>query len=187
MKKTRKIEQGKKSKKKLSPKEQFIRKIVRHCLQIKRLRANEIFIFNVIAKHGSYQIIIGPEQSALKSKSITSDPHARKVEIAGTMHHLFVNPQTISPSPSQEDIRTNLKGSIIMKEVVIHIIDQQGKTSTVKIEKFKQNSFESKKHIDLYGGKSRDLLSKLKSSGKLESNTYEIIQEDILSAIKEHK
>lgn len=162
----------------------FIRKLVKYHMNLKSLKPREVYIFNVIATYGSYQVIIGPEYSTVECRKLHLRPRSRRLEINGSMHHLFVSPKRISPTPHQEDIKSNLKGSVIMKGLAIHIVDEDGRGASVKIERLDEDSVSEKQRINLAGDTGESMIKKFKSSGHLAVETYKIIQEDILKALK---
>lgn len=165
----------------------FINKLIKHCIQLKKLKPRQVCIFNVFTKHGNYQVYIGPECVGTECKKMHVKPHSRKLEINGSMYHLFVNPKHISADPQQEDLRSNLRGSVIMRDIAIHIVDQDGSGAHIQIEDVQSSSMIEEGHkINLAGEKGDHMLERFRSSGKLMKETYKIIQEDILEAIKEN-
>lgn len=165
----------------------FVSELIKHCLDMKKMRPREVCVFNVIANYGRYQITVGPEYSSDDCTKLNIEVHSRPVEINGYMHHLFVSPQKISALPAHEDIRSNLRGSVIMKDIAIHIVDQDGKGASVRIERLYKDGIEEKRIINLAGEAGNSMIKKYKSSGKLAEAAYKIIQEDILRSMKSHK
>lgn len=165
----------------------FVRKLINHNLDLKRLHPNEIYIFNVFANRGNYQIMVGPEYSAEECEAMKIEPHSRRIEINGTVHNLFLNPNHISAEPKQEDVRRNLRGSMIVKDLAIHIVDNNGTGTGIVIEKIHSHELVLRDKINLAGEKGEEMLSKYLSTGKLIMETYKIIQEDILNSLKPHK
>lgn len=165
----------------------FIKLLLKYRAELKRLRPRDICVFNVIANYGSYQIIVGPEYSDAECKRLNVKPHSRSIVINGSMHHLFVNPRHVSALPDHEDVRSNLRGSVIMKDIVIHILDQDGRGSSVKITRIGQDGVHAKQNINLAGEKGIPMIENYMSSGRLAIETYKIIQRDILKALISHK
>jgi len=163
---------------------EFIKKIIKHCKRLRELNPDEVFIFNIIACHGSYQIKVGPEYSKNECKKLGLKAHSRPVEINGTMHNLFIHSNNISPTPNHEAAKNNYKGSIIMKDVNIRIIDKQGKATKVKVEKCDRDGVWARRCINLAGDRGDKIMNKLTNSGKLIIETYLIVQDDILRAIE---
>lgn len=162
----------------------FIKGLLQGCIDLRRLKPNQIYVFNVIADHGSYQIIVGPEYSPEQCKKLELKPRSRKIEINGIVHNLFVNPRHISPNPKEEDLRYNLKGSVIMKQMMIHIVDSDGCGTSVKIKSEHRSGFRVGQTINLAGARGEEMLNKYMKNGRLLRETYKIIQSDILEALK---
>ena len=165
----------------------FIKQLVKYCMELKEMKPRNIYIFNVIADYGSYQIIVGPEYTDKECKKLHLKPHSRKLTVNGKLHHLFVNPKRIAPVPNQEDIRSNLKGSIIMKKIIIHIVDRNGDGRSILLDRFDRSMVRAKQRINLAGMDGVNLLQKFNTTGRLVRETYKIIQEDILKALKSHR
>lgn len=167
--------------------ERFLGKLLKYCLSYKKLHPRDTAIFNIIAKHGRYQIKIGPEFSSRDCHKMGLQKHCRKVEINGTVYHLFVNRRSIMPVPTHEEVRANLRGSIMMKDLIVHIVDQRTSGTNVKIEEPNSSGVIVKERINLAGDDGEQLISKLTSSGRLAFETYKIIQQDILNVIEAKK
>lgn len=164
--------------------ETFIRQLMQHSKELKRLKPREVRVFNIIANYGSYQVIVGPEYSSEECRKLQLKPHSRRLEINGSMHHLFVNRKKISALPGEDEISSNLKGSVIMKDIIIHIVDKDGEGKGVKIERLDQDGIQAERRINLAGDDGDSMIDKYKSSGRLDIEAYKIIQEDILKALK---
>lgn len=175
-------------KKQISKKDQlnFIRLLIKHCVELKKLKPRDVCTFNIYTKHGHYQVSIGPECVGSECRRMHVKPHSRKLEINGSMHHLFISKEKISPTPKQEDVKANLRGSVIMKDVVIHIVDQDGSGAKIKIENYHSSTIKAEQRINLAGRTGESMMSNLHSSGRLMKDTYKIVQEDILDALKKH-
>lgn len=162
----------------------FIRKLAKSAVELKKLKNREVRIFNVIANFGSYQVIVGPEYSKEECEKLHVKIHSRRLEINGYMHHLFVNSRGVSALPDEDEISSNLRGSVIMKDIVIHIVDQDGCGSRVLIERLDRDGVQDKRRINLAGENGDSMIKKYKMSGRLDNDAYRIIQEDILKALK---
>lgn len=165
----------------------FMRLLLKHCGDLKKIKPRQMCIFNVIANHGSYQVVIGPEYSAKECENMGIKAHSRKISIHGSLHHLFVTTKRVRPAPEHEDIRTNLRGSVIMKDISVHITDPDGEGEKVRMEKPYRNDLLAKRNINLAGERGKMMLRTYNESGFLIREAYKIIQEDILKAIKPHK
>jgi hypothetical protein len=87
------------------------------------------------------------------------------------------------PLPTHEDIVNNMRGTIIMNEVVVHLFDSDGKGTKVLIKKPQIDGAHPRVNINLAGKEGEQRLQKLDASGKLAEETYEIVQKDILKAL----
>jgi len=161
----------------------FMKKLIEMCMAAKGLRPNEIYIFNVFAKHGCYQIMIGPEYPARQCKERHLAPHSRRLEINGSLYNLFVSPKEISATPKHEDVKMNLRGSVIMKNVLIHIVEKSGDGAEVEIRHHEMKNIQVRRRLKFINHEGEDLVKKHKASGQLAKETYRIIREDILSAL----
>jgi hypothetical protein len=158
----------------------FIKKLLKYCFSFGRLRPKEVYIFNVIANHGSYQVTIGAEYSPAECKKHRLAPHSRKIEIRGTMHNLFVNPKSVSPSPLHEDIKTNLRGTVIMKDVTIHIVDRERMNAKDRCDSY---HIRAERKVNLAGLAGEKMVEDMKLTNRLAIETYRIVQEDIIEAL----
>lgn len=140
---------------------------------LRRLKKRELAIFNVMGRYGAYQIKIGPEDSS----------HHRPIEINGHIHHLFVKGHGVGPMPTKEDIDHNLKGTVIMNDVTVHIFDRNGDGRKVAIGRAGDDGAHAKRSINLAGSEGERMLNEMESSGELANKAYLIVQDDILKSI----
>jgi len=152
----------------------FIENLTWQMKSLKRMKPGDVHVFTINATYGRYQIVIGP----------LMDNHCRSVEINGEIHHLFVSPKSISPNPSKRQVRSNLKNTVIMNELLIHLRDPLGDGKHLSI---KQSDAHPREYINLAGKKGQILLNKVESSGRLTSAAYKIIQEDILRSLRKER
>lgn len=162
----------------------FINKLIKYCVELRQMKPRYMYIFNVFANYGSYQIIVGPEYTDEECRKFHLAPHTRKITVNGSMYHLFISPTKIAALPDQEDVKRNLKGSVIMKKIFIHIVDRDGNGSATSIDKNDRSEIYAKQRINLAGVDGIELLKKHRITGRLFNETYKIIQEDILNALK---
>lgn len=151
----------------------FIERLINQNQAIKRLKPHDVMIFNVNGNLGYYQIKIGPLETATNT---------RPIEINGQIHHLFLSKNHIEPLPTQEEVRNNLKGLVIMRDISIHLVDEDGAGFKVKIERHELDGAHAKNLINLGGKSGEEMLHELEESGRLAEETYHIVQEDILKA-----
>lgn len=142
--------------------------------RLKRLKPKEIVIFNVHGTYGDYQIKIGPEDKR----------HRRSVEINGKVHHLFISKQHVEPLPTHDEIHNNMRGTIIMNEVTVHLFDEKGDGRAVKIQRPSIDGAHARENINLAGKTGEKALHEFEKSGRLANETYHIVQDDVLKSLK---
>jgi hypothetical protein len=152
----------------------FIYRLTREHKDIKRLKPHEILIFNVSGTYGNYQVKIGPKDGE----------GSRPIEINGMVHHLFINERHVEPVPTQDEIKNNLKGTVIMNEVSIHMIDSKGEGKSIVLSRQKAYSARARKFINLAGENGDKMIFDFESNHQLVDETYRIVQEDILKNIR---
>lgn len=164
----------------------FIKQLVERYVRLKKLSPNEICIFNVITTQGSYQVTIGPEYKPGEARKLRVEQHSRTLEINGSIHHLFINREKISALPEHKDVRQNFRDSIIMKDISVHIFDNDGNGYNIRFGDRPGAGLSAKQKINLAGDKGEEILSKHLKNGYLIKETYKIIQEDILKTLKKY-
>lgn len=156
----------------------FLRRLLKGHKDLGKIKSNELAIFNVCGNYGHYQIKIGPLDEKTK---------ARSVEINGKVHHLFINNKHVEPLPSHDEIKNNMRGTIIMNEVSLHLYDKEGEGKKVIIERKDADGAHARQHINLAGEDGEKMLHECESTGQLANETYQIVQEDILKSIVPRK
>lgn len=138
------------------------------------LKKGQMAIFNVNGNFGNYQVKIGPEYQK----------NARAIEINGHLHHLFASENHIKPNPSHKEIDRNLNGTVLLSEVTVHLFDKNGHGKKVAIRKPAIDGVHPMKKMNLAGQKGEQMMQILEKTGKLNDETYRIIQEDIFHSLK---
>ncbi len=138
---------------------------------ISRLRPDEVVIFNVHGSYGNYQVKVG---------ALNKENNSRPIEINGNVHHLFISKERVRTLPSHEDIKHNMKGTIVMSDISIELFDGSGHGMNVIIEPEKTHKLHPNKYINLAGDVGEKYLNAFESGQKMADETYRIIQEDIL-------
>lgn len=156
----------------------FVKKLMERVKLSPDSTPNEVHVFDVHAAYGHYQVIIGPADKVAKQ----SNSNNRPVEINGSLHHLFVSKNHITPHPSHHQIHNNLKGCIIMRDLTVHMKDPTG-TGRKLDSQTRNNALSVREKINLAGQDGEKLLKRMENTGKLAKDTYKIIQEDILNAL----
>lgn len=154
----------------------FVRKLMERVKLDPNLNPNEVHVFNVHAAYGHYQVIIGP------ADKVARQSNGRPVEINGSLHHLFVSKNHITPHPSHHQIQNNLKGCVIMRDLTVHMKDPTG-TGRKLDARTRQSALLVREKINLAGQDGEKFLKRMGHTGKLAKDTYKIIQEDILNAL----
>lgn len=149
------------------------------------MRPKEIRVFSVNANYGTYQVKVGPEHSPLTCRQLGTRPHSRPIEIHGELHHLFIeNGNNISAIPSHEAIDNNLKGTVIIKGLTVHLKDEHGNGIGVADGPDAAHTVEARERINLAGEPGEKAVIQLEQTGKLAKETYRIIQSDIQHIVK---
>ena len=155
----------------------FVKKLMERVKLDPNLNPNEVHVFNVHAAYGHYQVIIGPADKVAKHNS-----NNRPIEINGSLHHLFVSKNHITPHPSHNQIQNNLKGCVIMRDLTLHMKDPTGAGRKLDAQT-RQNALYVREKINLAGNDGDKFLKRMENTGKLAKDTYKIVQEDILNAL----
>ncbi len=152
----------------------FIENLRRKVRSLKKLKPNDVYVFTVNANYGHYQITIGPMNSH----------HERNLEIEGEIHHLFVSPHLITPNPTKEQVGSNLKDMVIMRDLEIHLVDPAGDGKHLAS---RGSDAHPRECINLAGKNGELLMRHVESSGRLPKAAYRIIQRDILHSLKQEE
>lgn len=153
----------------------FLTLLMRKAHLTRKLKHKEVAIFNVSGNYGNYQIKIGAEDET---------SHMRPIEINGKIHHLFVNKEHVEPIPTKDEIDHNLRGTIIMNDVTVHLFDSKGDGRAVTIEHVDFDGAHPRESINLAGTDGEKLMHEIEATGKLANETYHIVQEDILKSLQ---
>ena len=165
-----------KSKKAATP---FVDQLKKALKSLKKMKPGEIHVLSINANYGHYQITIGP---AMKGKS-AKRPGGMSIEINGEIHHLFVDPKGMKPQPSKKQMRENLKNTVIMRNLSIHLKDPKGDGKHLVIEKNEQHALHPRESINLAGDYGEKVLNEVEHGKKYQMAAYQIVQQDILNAL----
>ena len=146
---------------------------------LKHIKPNEVHILSINAKYGHYQIVIGPAEKG--------DDDTRSIEINGEVHHLFVSPKDVRVHPSKDQIDKNLHDTVVMRDLTIHLKDPKGDGEHLQNNEKQPETIEPKECINLAGEEGEKLVKDATHSSRVSMATYRIIQEDIISSLKEQK
>lgn len=148
---------------------------------LKNMKPGETHILNVNANYGSYQIMIGPNKRA------ESDEDERSIEIDGEIHHLFVTPDEVRTHPSKGQVKENLKDTVIMRGLHVHLRDPMGDGKHLANDETGDNGLHAKEYINLAGNAGEEIIENVENDDEISHDTYRIIQDDIIKALKENK
>lgn len=163
----------------------FLKVLMEYDPSLKKMRPKEIRVFNVNANYGTYQVKIGPEHSPLTCRQLKTKTHSRPIEIHGELHHLFIeNGHNVSAMPSHDAIDNNLKGTVIIKGLTVHLRDENGNGAAIGDIMNAVHAVEARERINLAGENGEKAVSSLEQTGKLAKETYRIIQSDIQHVVK---
>jgi hypothetical protein len=147
---------------------------------LKHMKPGETHILSINANYGHYQLVIGPDKNAM------SDEDERSIEIEGEIHHLFVTPDEVRAQPSKNQVIDNLKDTVIMRGLHVQLKDPKGDGERLKtLGGF--NGLRAKEYINLAGKAGDDIIERVESSDEISLDTYRLIQEDIIKALKQNK
>lgn len=158
----------------------FIDQLKDSIKSLKDMKPGEMHVFSINARYGHYQIAIGPEH---KSSDPYSNKGKRPIEISGEIHHLFVSPRAISIHPSRKQVMQNMRGTVIMRDLSIHLVDPDGKGEHLASKV--SNTIHARECINLAGDKGNKLIEEADTDSHLKMAAYRIAQEDILKTLKE--
>ena len=146
---------------------------------LKRMKPGETHVISINANYGHYQLVIGPNRSARLE--------SRPIEINGEIHHLFVSPKAVSAHPSRDQVLDNMKDTVIMRGLSVHLVDPEGDGQHLESSENNQNLMQAREYINLAGQQGEKIIEASRSSDEISLETYRIIQQDILKALKEKK
>lgn len=152
----------------------FVQNLRKKVKSLKKMKHGDVHVFTINANYGRYKIIVGP---------MKQNNHC-PVEIEGQVHHLFVSPKDIRPNPSQKQIRENLKHTVIIQDLSVHINDHSG---SGKQPSETEGSAKPREYINLAGKEGEKIIRRAKKHGRLSRAAYNIIQKDILRTLKEEE
>ncbi len=169
------------------PRHTFLARLRRVLPALRSLSSQDSTSFMVNAQYGQYQITIGPEYSATQCRKRHIPLHSRPIKIEGEIDHLFLEPNQVTPLPSREQVNNQLRTSVVINGVRVHIFDVTGDGTPFRPDPGTQAKVEIRQTINLAGAEGEDRLVNYQRSGVLARETYRIIQEDILRLFRQHR
>ena len=160
----------------------FIDELRKAAEELTSMAPDEIHVLSINANYGRYEIVIGA-----KGNKENPDGDERPIEINGEIHHLFLSPRNISAMPSQNQIIDNLKDTVIVRGLSIHIRDPRGDGEHIAHGGNGDNGIHIHEYINLAGSKGKSLIHNAEHDDKMSLAAYHIIQKDILHSLNEKK
>lgn len=152
---------------------------LRHAMKSVRLmRPGEVHVVSVNASYGHYQIIFKPAPG--------KGSHERPIEINGEIHHLFLSSNKLAPQPSRMQMLGNLKDTVIMRNLNVHIMDPKGDGRHISVPE-NASGMHALEYINLAGREGNALVDRAEHSRKYSLAAYRIIQRDILKALRKKR
>lgn len=163
---------------KMSP--SFLERLKGSVKSLRDMKPGEVHVFSINAHYGHYHIVIGPEQ---KEGAPQERLHARPIEIDGEIHHLFMSPRAMRIYPSKRQMRENMKDTVILKDLTVHLVDPDGKGS--HLNRAGNNELHARECINFAGDDGDRLIEEAQHDQQMTMAAYRIIQRDILQALEE--
>jgi hypothetical protein len=161
-------------------KHSFLSRLRRALPKLHSMHPTESATFAVDANYGHYTVTVGPEYAPEEIRQRHLRPHARPIEVAGEIHHLFLEADHLTALPSREAVDGHLKATVILHDLHVHIFDPNGDGGHILIEPHGDKTLAITKTTNFAGGWGTQRLQKMYKSGTLTHQTYRIIQEDII-------
>jgi hypothetical protein len=148
--------------------------------RLRKMKPGESHVFSINASYGHYQLVVGPGPKGGRMEM-------RPIEINGEIHHLFVTPRSISALPSRAQVEENLKDTVIVRGLSIHLCDPKGDGRHLAPGNGAGNGIHAREYINLAGSSGEKLIDDVERSDDLSLEAYRIVQEDILRALRERR
>jgi hypothetical protein len=158
----------------------FLKELQNLVSGLRNMKPGETHILNINANFGRYQLVIGPQ----KEDAANGD---HSIEINGEIDHLFVTPDEVRAQPSRDQVKDNMKGTVIMKGLEIHLHDPNGDGEHLTPFTNGDKNLVPRQCINLAGEKGENLIETLGQSETSSLDAYRIVQEDILKALKQNR
>jgi len=146
----------------------FIKKLLKKIAIDEKANPGDAYLINIKGKFGHYQLML------VKRK----DGNGWQIEINGEIHHLFLTPNGLRPLPTKNQIMNNLKDTVILKELHIHLLDQTGNGDLMFVSPDK--ILQAREYINLAGVLGNKLLANARKKKSISLTAYKIVQKDIL-------
>lgn len=158
--------------------ERFLDQLKEAIGSLKQMRPGEVHVLSINANYGRYQIVIGPEEE----RGAARRAGGRPIEINGEIHHLFVSPRTVRIHPSRRQVEHNMKDTVIMRDLSIHLVDPRG--DGLHLDDNGKGSLRARECINLAGDEGQRIIEESAHDDHVMMAAYRIVQQDILRALK---
>lgn len=158
----------------------FLEMLMRRVRELKGMKPGDVHVISINARYGHYQIVIGPEKDEGVPRG---KAHTRPIEINGEIHHLFISPHTVRAHPSRNEVMENLKHTVIMRDLSVHLVDPNGDGRHIDAP----DGINARQFINLAGEEGEKMIERMCHSERLSLAAYKIIQKDILQSLSERR
>jgi hypothetical protein len=149
--------------------------------ELRNMKPGETHRISINANYGHYQLVIGPGPEGMRDNKESKN----QIEINGEIHHLFVSPDAVRAQPSHEQVMENMHDTVIVRGCEIHLKDPAGDGR--HLAETNGNRMHAREYINLAGNAGQKLINEMEHNERMTFEAYEIVQQDILKALKEHK
>ena len=164
--------------KNLRKNKKFLKELQKVISNLKAFKANAPHTLSINANYGHYQILIEPNGDKRSRNS--------SIEITGEIHHLFLTPGHLAPNPPREQMKQNLKNTVIARGLHLHLLDPVGDGEHLAPQR-EGNGIEAREFINLAGEEGEKMIQDACNDRRLSLEAYRIVQQDILKALKQRK
>jgi hypothetical protein len=159
----------------------FFKELARTIQELRHLRKNETHVLSIHANFGHYELVIRPAEASEQHPRSAVHP----IEINGEIHHLFLSSGKVRPQPSRAEIRGNLKHTVILRGLSLHLMDPRGDGRHLSHNG--NNGMHAREYINLAGPEGELLIEKVEHSPEMSMAAYRIAQKDIIHALRKHR
>jgi len=153
--------------------------------RLRKMKPGEVHVLSINANYGHYQISIGPTPAeSPELKGTKADEPRGPIEINGEIHHLFLSPDAVRAMPSEKQVIENMKDTVIMRDLSIHMKDSSGDGNHLDHANDGEAVMKARECINLAGEEGQRLMEEAKNEMRIHLATYHLVQQDILKALQ---
>jgi len=160
----------------------FLKQLSNLVGNMKGLKPGQRHVISVDANYGHYELAIGPDSRGAKASRGLHGP----IEIKGEIHHLFLSHGHMAAIPPKDQLRDNLRETVIARGLMIHLMDPEGDGRHLE-HNGDGNGLDAREFINLAGEEGERMIWDARHSDALSMEAYQLVQQDILRALKRHK